>query len=747
MPVSAHAAILMRPTATVILAALVAIPFSGTVSGAGTELLKGQPRAGYFQVRLQRKDLVLNPEERFKLILQVPDATGKALARPASALVRMTTDPGHKELYSKIFQANARNPSHIDVELTAPSNQGVYSIWLGRKNRPESQRLQFIVVDAEPMEKAANIAARPELIQSVDLGADLGTDRLRSDGTGGVVLSKDYGAYRITGRRAEKAYGKPDPDKTLNWFAVRMHTPYPLRPHWLEIHYPNEGDRAFVVSIIDHNGGSKYRNTTDYLLTTKPEKPEKIRVARLLVWPRSEEFAVAFFNAKNGTGAAVKQVNLYSAPSSVEPSPLRAACKRLGILFEEPIFGRTLGGPRLAERPRSARTRSDWRTFLVAGENLLHAMNMAGYDEVLLPVYAYGATLYPSRHIDSRSRYDNDAKFRRRFDPVQKDIVRLLLRLFEKEGKRFSPLFMFYGKVPEFEQRLKQGGTPLDLVRRDGRHLRELAPRGWAAPIYDPLNPEVQGWAHSVLSEFMERYGDSPALGDVGLTFNTSSWIQYPGPDWGFGEATRRRFIDSLGDSSDITPPPPQAPRFVQWLSTNRLEQRWSSWRNDSLAAWYGELADMVRQGNPSRRLIAAFLNIFSSRHASEPPRYDGVTTETLRGYLRGLGLESLLTGARPDIRILRPVRLPVAGHKRSEQLSRVSRSSAAAELFSSIRNHGVLIWHSYYESYVDDIRTRLWWPAGVKIVAQQFDAEALPQPPEDGWPLCYDGGWQMPQY
>ena len=157
-----------------------------------------------------------------------------------------------------------------------------------------------------------------------------------------------------------------------------------------------------------------------------------------------------------------------------------------------------------------------------------------------------------------------------------------------------------------------------------------------------------------------------------------SGRISLPGPVYSGWQAYAR------GEALELQVRPGRGgARSETWLPARglRLEERWSSWRNDSLAVWYGELASIVRRKEPTRKLIAAFLNTFSSRHASEPPRYDGVTTETLRNYLRGLGLESLLTGMRPGIQILRPVRLPAAGHKRSERASQVSRSPEAAAL------------------------------------------------------------------
>ena len=75
----------------------------------------------------------------------------------------------------------------------------------------------------------------------------------------------------------------------------------------------------------------------------------------------------------------------------------------------------------------------DWVTFYEAGRRLIEYLQYAGYNAVVLSVLARGGTIYPSDLLNPTPRYDTGVFFSTGQDPVRKDVLEMLFRLFDRE--------------------------------------------------------------------------------------------------------------------------------------------------------------------------------------------------------------------------------------------------------------------------------------------------------------------------
>jgi hypothetical protein len=75
-----------------------------------------------------------------------------------------------------------------------------------------------------------------------------------------------------------------------------------------------------------------------------------------------------------------------------------------------------------------------WKaTFYEGGTRMVEYLHYTGYNGLVIAALADGSTIYPSQLLDPTPRYDTGAFFATAQDPMRKDVLELLLRLFDRE--------------------------------------------------------------------------------------------------------------------------------------------------------------------------------------------------------------------------------------------------------------------------------------------------------------------------
>ena len=131
--------------------------------------------------------------------------------------------------------------------------------------------------------------------------------------------------------------------------------------------------------------------------------------------------------------------------------------------------------------PWSGRSLDDWWTFYEGGTRLVEYLNHAGYNGLMLAVLADGSTIYPSTLLEPTPRYDTGAFFATAQDPVRKDVLEMLLRLFDREDLQLIPAVEFAAPLPELEA-IRRAGGPTRAGHRVDRRRRGRLVRLVARP-------------------------------------------------------------------------------------------------------------------------------------------------------------------------------------------------------------------------------------------------------------------------
>ena len=237
---------------------------------------------------------------------------------------------------------------------------------------------------------------------------------------------------------------------------------------------------------------------------------------RLIFWPRTTTPLVLMTNGREHAPAVYGKIRVLAGGERLPPAlPERTAANRrlLAAYLDRPLIPENFSADQCLDA-WSGRSLDDWWTFYEGGTRLVEYLNHAGYNGLMLSVLADGSTIYPSKLLAPTPRYDTGVFFATAQDPVRKDVLEMLLRLFDREELQLIPAVEFAAPLPELEAIRRAGGPSaqgIEWIGADGTAwCASSPPQRGLAPYYNVLDPRVQQAMLGVLRELAERYARPP---------------------------------------------------------------------------------------------------------------------------------------------------------------------------------------------------------------------------------------------
>jgi hypothetical protein len=467
-------------------------------------------------------------------------------------------------------------------EFTLYFNDGTPRI----TNRDVHQ-FNFEVIDTRAGGLAAGGVPQKTLVGEIDLTA-AAPDYVSGETR---VVNTTAGSYRESGTvgwlEYQRSRIKLSPP---SWFAYVLKGVTPQVPHLVEIDYPDDAERTFVIALREANplsypvaGGVD--SGGEYAVTGRMQKHT------LVFWPRARDPRIVFLPANNSQPAAAARIRIYRIEGGLPPL---VAAQKGGRSFanwyeEGSNFLSMYGAP--GEGAASTRT---------AIERWGDAIAYMGGDTLWPTVAVYSFALYPSRLMVDFSQ------------PWTPDTLRQILLVAESRGLKV---------IPELHPRPDVLGWPY-LNERDPKANLLVSATGQTRndlpPFLNPLHPGNQDWYVGLVGELADRYRDSPALRGISLRF-----MQWKNPalhnfhslDWGYDDLTVGMFEKETGIR--VPADPAQAGRFAvrhRWLMANAREA-WISWRCRKIAQLLTRIRDRARAARPD---LTIYLPVFPMTEAGD---------------------------------------------------------------------------------------------------------------------------------
>lgn len=439
------------------------------------------------QVDLDRKHVIFTPGELLELRIRphlLGYAPGTALrltaalhpARQARALWSDTTDltaPADDHAWPK-----------LPLSLHLPETEGVYDVVLEltrsdlssrlRMSAPvERRKLQLVVLSPQPPPRKSQLsAADPPLLEEIDPASPGWWERARGAALPPALRRGPLGNCQIQARRTDAGWfvelppsadaaGKPLVDD-LSWQAYPLSVARPGAAHLLEIEYPSDVAQSVGVSLFEPDAGGALRpigvDQGFYLDDADLKSPTRRLIRRFVIWPQTSAPLVVVMNRRSDAPAVYGKLRLLgprAAPlvarpwQADDPATLphahlpdaRAEGRLLAAYFDRPKFTEAFGQDSAGDDlgPDPSRPLDDWVTFYEGARRMVEHLTYAGYNGAILTVAADGSSLYPSELLDPSPRHDTGLHFHSAQDPLRKDVLELLLRMFDREGLRLVP--------------------------------------------------------------------------------------------------------------------------------------------------------------------------------------------------------------------------------------------------------------------------------------------------------------------
>ncbi len=543
------------------------------------------------------------------------------------------------------------------------------------------------------------------------------------------------------------------------WQAIGLPIDLPNVPHILEIEYLASQPLSLGVSILETNAlgavpalgvdsGIRVPSSTVQAAVSAEAMIERHQIT---FWPSTKLPYLILANHDENREAVYGRIRVLKGPRRLETVKADATARknsggRQRMLFlERPTFAQAMNASQVLDQAQN-QLFDDWTTIYTGADRLIQYLTANGYTGLAMTVAADGSAIFPSQRLRPTPRWDAGAYFSTGQDPVRKDCLQLLFRMFDRAGLQLIPVVEFSGRLPGLEsQRSNSPAEAFDLVSSEGR-VWGAEPTQLGRSPYNPLNAAVQIELTQLVDELSDRYGHYESFSGVALGVNDRSVLAFPDASWGWDDASVQEFVSSAAVS-------PQPFQNVSAGDQRRrlLEQHgpaWMKWRAERIASLVLKFQSAVQERSPTAKLYLVPLDeapdVVSIRSIAE-----AVDTEPQTDLLDQIGIDSSALRAADGVIILDGI---AAGHL--ESASALEASSDNALSSQSLAHPGVLFTHDsswvHFEQFeklnplgvtAPIVRMQQLTPAG--LWNRRRYAAAFAQADQT---ILFDGGSTIPQ-
>ncbi|HLA85972.1 MAG TPA: family 10 glycosylhydrolase, partial [Thermoguttaceae bacterium] len=617
----------------------------------GTRLLVRRVPGDALRVEFDRAHLVFAPGESFALRVR-PNLLDDGNNDHRQLKTRVRPARSDQILWK---QEDVPLRDAVDLTIPLPTSEGVYDVVLSVLDMPSlplssvasvplrlkkkvlvERKVQVIVLDQRPPEPPRGpetprtvaeidptnakwwekFAKTPAPLTKLPLGkwSRLGQGPLGS----GDLGFRDHPLGKLA------QLGPSVLPRDVSWEAYTLPVEQLDKPHVLEVEYPSDVPQQLGISVLEPNAAETLMpiqldsgvDLAEEVVGADGQKPRMLR-HRLVFWPHTKSPLVLITNQSAASPAVYGKIRVLDGGSRL---PALAADEKqdgrlLAAYFDRPLFPESVCATE-AYDAWSRRSLDDWLTFHQGGTRLVEYLRHAGMNGAMISVLSEGGTLYPSRRVQPTPRYDKGPFFDSGQDPMRKDVLEMLFRLFDRQGMRLIPAVEFAAPLPELEAMLRAGGPECKGIQWVGPEglTWEQVHRTYRrqAPYYNVLDPRVQAAMSGVVRELVENHARGhESFAGVAVQLAGYGYAQLPGLDWGMDDATITRFERETGLRVPIVPGPGRHAARHAYL-TGPGRNAWIKWRCDCLGRFYHRLQSEIAAVQPGARLYLTTANLLA---------------------------------------------------------------------------------------------------------------------------------------
>jgi hypothetical protein len=733
------------------------------LDGRDNHLLVRRTPGDLLRVRMAGQSLVFSPGEKLRLTVE-PHLLPVPADTPIRLKAQLVSAADQRELWvSQPPEVQAGKAAAVDLEVPLPDREGVYdlnltaahaSTWprsvrspLNWKRVIAERKVQLLVV--ESTQRAVNgrsaVEGRlSELAQVIEIdpvgpawwefkGKLPPLSRLAHLSKGPLGNGSFQSVPHSLGELAQLKPNNSSPD--VSWQAYTLSISQPGRPHVLEVDYPSDVPQTLGLSILEPNAaGALARIGLDSGVDVDAQpwggSPPRWLTHRLIFWPRTTAPLLLVTNRRDQQPAVFGKIRVLAGWEHLPKAAVSGAAspgRLLAVQLDRPLFTANFAAAESLDA-WSGRSLDDWTTFHEGGLRLVEYLQHVGYNGLMISVLADGSTIYPSAVLEPTPRYDTGTFFDTAADPVQKDVLEMLLRLFDREGMQLIPALEFAAPLPELEAARRDAAAGIEWIGPDGSTWgQNYASRRGLAPYYNTLDPRVQEAMLTVVRELARRYARHRSFAGLALRLSAYGYAQLPGPEWGMDDATIARFERQTHGRVPGAGPRRFAARAA-FLNADDHRAAWLQWRADELHRFYGRVRQALAAERADARLYLAGAEMLCGAEIEAELRPVLPPKNTLIDALLHAGIDPRQYQEDQRLVLLRSERIVPGARLNAQAVDlEINQMPDADTCFRGLPCPGSLFFHAPQELHIPSFDQRCpFRSASASLVTQSVPSAAL---------------------
>ncbi len=608
------------------------------LDNTGNRIVIERTTSDILRVDVGRPHLVFVPGEEWSPHL-LPVRTG-LLSGDARLNIEVVSDANRK-----IWRTESRNVTLNDAgsmepiaigPIHVPDKEGVYTLRVQMETRRKNDSL---AVRDSSIERSVQFVVVETLSKRESLNDWKAIDLTRSE------VDRERNTAKLFPRRdiRRKWFGHPpsdvasptlrSPENPLEiapsgyeWLALgNLHA---NEPHLVVVRAPLDRSHRIVLSVLepDATGAVRPLNVDTGMLIEPSLMHKSIDSPtgehRWIFWPRSDRSTLLIHNLDRFHSAMIQRIEILAGPVSLPPWTAEAPHRfnvspsfemtndrrLVAVHFDRPFFWKFFGAAEVRDASGN-RCFEDWTTYLTAANRFASYCHWAGYNGAILSIASEGGALFPSTSLRPTPRFDRGVFHSDGRDPIPKDVVELLMRVFEREGLRLVLEVDLNSPIAELEEAIREGETNLFQSRLWPEEAQLHAEQRIPRRMYNPLHPRFQQLALRLFDELNERYAKHAAWAGVWLRLGPQSHFSFAGDAWGDDAEQLQRYLEHAATRTS-------AISGSEVLGNRQERMRWRAWRAAELTSFYAELAQ--RMAGNGRKLFLSTSSCFDQQPSSE---------------------------------------------------------------------------------------------------------------------------------
>lgn len=673
-------------------------PFSGPLDDLGGHVLIDRAPGDRLRVRLDRDHLVFSPSEPFHLTVEPSFASTSG---ELTLAVQLQGSSGGRVLWEQVSPVQSTSSGELELEVPTPAIEGAYRLTLVLRGREGlaskltpwqthpplvSRAVEFVVID--PAVRLPRITSALDLVQAIDVANPKWRLRVpewtQLDRLPVLATPRPLGNVKVELRQIgdSRFVALPPPASGAegNWQA------YPLairdigQPHIVEVDLPANVSQQLGASILEPDAAGRVmsfgRDAGAYLTISQSsmQASGSIIKHRIAFWPRTGTPVLLLANQSKTLPLTYGMIRVWRR--QVEPviavaaTPAAAddasgaskqgapAGRPIAAYISLPQFTDCLGGAETYDEAGRLSVKG-WTAFLEGINRLAQQLQSAGYNAAVVSVAAQGGSLAPLDSLGASPRFDTGRLASNGADPLPKDVLEALLRVFDREGITAIPAVELATPLPALEALCQGDDTrrhEIECTLPDGRAWGAHSPGQSVGPHYNILSPVVQSALAGVVDQLIARYGTHSSWGGVALQLSGRGYGVLPGATWPLDDQTVARFVNATGRELAVQ----GEDRFKkrEQLVSKAMRTEWLAWRQREVTSFYAALGARVQSSGANRRLVLCTENLFAGAEASLVLRRSLGGRAAVDEAALQIGIDLDALAAAPGVSLLRPRRL-----------------------------------------------------------------------------------------